>query len=138
MSRHLAAPRILVALLTPMALAACATESPVAPEPSTAASGSLSARAEVPPGVYALAFHASGDLTYQEISTLPVLSRELILKAYVVDSAGRPAGKGTVTFEYCSYKGGTSERHHARRRSAERGMRAGLSFLGAPDLHVDQ
>jgi hypothetical protein len=106
MSTHLAAPKVLVARLTTMTMAACATESPVAPETSPAASGSLSARPEVPPGVYDLAFHASGDWTYEDITTLPVLSRELILKAYVADSAGRPAGKGTVTFEYCSYKGG--------------------------------
>ena len=106
MSTHLAAPKILVALLTTMAMAACSAESPVAPDGSPAASGSVTARAEVPPGRYDLAFHASGDWTYADIATLPVLSRELILKAYVSDSAGRPAEKGAVTFEYCSYKGG--------------------------------
>jgi hypothetical protein len=55
--------------------------------------------------VYDLSFIAWLDGNYQEVSSLPVRSRELILKAYVTDTTGLPAQKGAVTFEYCSYKG---------------------------------
>jgi hypothetical protein len=57
-------------------------------------------------GTYTLSFIARVDGTLQEVTSLPVLSTELILKAYVADSSGQPAQRGTVTFEYCSYKGG--------------------------------
>lgn len=56
--------------------------------------------------MYTLSFTVLGNGTYRQVSSLPVLSEELTLKAYVADSLGRPAQKGTVTFEYCSYKGG--------------------------------
>ena len=46
------------------------------------------------------------DRTLQEVTSLPVLTAELILKASVTSSTGSAAQAGTVTFEYCSYKGG--------------------------------
>jgi hypothetical protein len=36
---------------------------------------------------------------------MPVLTDELILAAHVTTSSGVAATSGTVTFEYCSYKG---------------------------------
>lgn len=88
------------------ALVACSGQSPVTPTASAALGGSLSARgAPGVPGVYELSFNVFRNRTYQEVSSLPVSSQELILKAYVSDSSGRAAKAGSVTFEYCSYKG---------------------------------
>jgi hypothetical protein len=56
--------------------------------------------------VYDLSFTILVSGGYQEVTSLPVRSSELILKAYVADSQGNPASKGSVTFEYCSFKGG--------------------------------
>jgi hypothetical protein len=57
------------------------------------------------PGSYTLTFLARVGGTLQEVTSLPVLSTELILKASVTSSTGTAAQAGTVTFEYCSYKG---------------------------------
>jgi hypothetical protein len=59
------------------------------------------------PGVYALSFWVWDRVarSWQEVSTLPVLTAELILRADVTDQAGKPATAGTITFEYCSYPG---------------------------------
>jgi hypothetical protein len=93
-------------------MVACSSQSPVAPSdavgtaPSVgvaaanAATASTAARAL--PGTYTLTFH---DHTGAEVVSLPVLSDELILKAHVSDSSGQPAQSGSVTFEYCSYRG---------------------------------
>ena len=107
MSKLIVAPRLIVTLLAVTSFAACSSQSPVTPSPSSAAAGDLSARpAPAARGVYDLSFNVFHNGTYQEVSSLPVISQELILKAYVTDSAGLPAQKGSVTFEYCSYKGG--------------------------------
>jgi hypothetical protein len=99
--------RLIVTLLAATSFAACSSQSPVTPSPSSAAAGDLSARgSQATPGVYDLSFNVWSNGTYQEVSSLPVSSQELILKAYVTDSSGLPAQKGSVTFEYCSYKGG--------------------------------
>ena len=45
--------------------------------------------------------------TLQEVMSLPVQTAELILMASVTSSTGSAAQAGTVTFEYCSYKGGS-------------------------------
>ena len=55
-------------------------------------------------GSYELFFYASRFGVLEEVSSMPVLSGELILRAFVEDSSGVPAQNGTVTFEYCSYK----------------------------------
>jgi hypothetical protein len=90
------------------AFAACLSQSPVTPDTSAgAAAGPRAAVANASAtGTYTLSFIARVDGTLQEVTSLPVLSTELILKSYVADSSGQPAQRGTVTFEYCSYKGG--------------------------------
>ena len=44
-------------------------------------------------------------MAYEEVTSLEVDRSELRLKAFVADASGQPAQKGTVVFEYCSYKG---------------------------------
>lgn len=56
-------------------------------------------------GSYELYFHAWRNGVLEPVSSMPVLSHELILRAYVYDAFGVPAQSGTVIFEYCSYKG---------------------------------
>ena len=90
------------------ALSGCSNHSPVAPETSSravAGPSATAAKASVS-GTYTLSFMARVDGTLQEVTSLPVLSAELILRAYVTDSSEQPAQRGTVTFEYCSFKGG--------------------------------
>jgi hypothetical protein len=66
----------------------------------------LSARPGVAaPGLYELSFHAVINGTLQPVSSLTVMSQELILAAHVTDAAGHAATSGTITFDYCSYKG---------------------------------
>jgi hypothetical protein len=100
---------------------ACSTPSPVSPTatgdvtaslvpPSSPGrtSVTLSAPANAAPGVagsYDLSFLYNG----QEVTTLPVCQPstcpELVLRGHVEGTSG-PAQRGTVTFQYCSYKGG--------------------------------
>jgi len=56
-------------------------------------------------GVYDLSFRVFRNGVFEPVSSLPVLSAEMILMAHVEDASGNPAQSGTVTFEYCSYKG---------------------------------
>ncbi len=56
-------------------------------------------------GSYELYFHAWRNGVLEPVSSLPVLSNEMILRAYIYDAFGAPARSGTVVFEYCSYKG---------------------------------
>jgi hypothetical protein len=58
--------------------------------------------------VYALSFWARVSGTWQEVSSLPVLTG-LALKADVTDLSGNPATAGTVIFEYCSYPGRSND-----------------------------
>ena len=110
MSKLIVAPRLIVTLLAATSFVGCSSQSPFTPSPASPAVGDLSARgSQASPGVYDLSFNVfvSGSSgIYQEVSSLAVSSQELILKAYVTDSSGLPAQKGSVTFEYCSYKGG--------------------------------
>jgi hypothetical protein len=95
-----------VALLIAISAIACSGESPTPVSPAPVPAGELSAKTSAGvPGVYDLSFNVFHNGTYTEVSSLPVKSAELILKGYVSDSAGQPAQKGTLTFEYCSYKG---------------------------------
>lgn len=105
MSRFLV-PRLIVALLAAV-FAACSGDSPTMPSQSSVVAGDQSAkRSPALPGVYELSFNVFQGGDYQEVSSLPVSSEELILKAYVTDSSDHPATAGSVTFEYCSYKKG--------------------------------
>lgn len=107
MSKLIVAPRLIVALLAAASFAACSDKSPVAPTASSGLAEDLSAKPSAAvSGVYDLSFNVYRNGTYEEVSSLPVGSQELMLKGYVTDSSGRAAQKGTVTFEYCSYKGG--------------------------------
>ncbi len=107
MPQLIVTPRLIVTLLAAASFAACASESPVAPSPLSGEGGDLSAKPSAAlPGVYDLSFTVWSGGVLQPVSSLPVKSQELILKAYVTDNSGSPATKGRVTFEYCSYKGG--------------------------------
>jgi hypothetical protein len=107
MPQLMIAPRLIVTLLAAASFAACADMSPVAPSASSVLTDELSAKPSATvPGVYDLSFNVYRNGTYEEVASLPVRSQELILTASVTDSLGRAAQKGTVTFEYCSYKGG--------------------------------
>ena len=97
-------------LVVAMNSAACSRLSPAAPVAGStaeavfaesAAPPGASAAATVLPGTYTLTFH---DTSGAEVSSLPIL-RELVLRAHVTDSAGQPAQRGSVTFQYCSLKG---------------------------------
>ena len=83
-----------VAVVVALLCAACSGESPVAPGITSDAVPYSSAKAQAAvPGSYELSFFFSGP--------------ELILKAHVADAvSGAPASGGTVTFQYCSLKGG--------------------------------
>jgi hypothetical protein len=86
---------------------ACSDQSPISPSAGPAVNGgAAAARAAAAAGVYDLSFNVIQAGTLQPVTTLPVSSQELILLAHVADAAGNPAQKGSVTFEYCSYKKG--------------------------------
>ena len=107
MTQHNGLLRFVVTLLAAASFAACSGQSPLTPSPPSVVEGDLSARgSQGAPGVYDLSFNVFGNGIYTEVSSLAVSSQDLILKAYVTDSSGGAAQKGTVTFEYCSYKGG--------------------------------
>jgi hypothetical protein len=72
------------------------------PEPFGDASASASPQAV--PGTYQLSF-VNGSM--QPVSTLPAGS-ELVLHAYVQDSNGSAAQRGSVKFQFCALKGGRS------------------------------
>ena len=93
-------------VLSVFTFAGCANPSPVAPAAASGGAGELSAKpSAAATGVYTLSFMASVNGTLQEVTSLPVQTAELILQASVTSSVGSAAQAGTVTFEYCSYKG---------------------------------
>lgn len=106
MSTPHVAPKLLVALLLALSTVACSADSRAPSSPASVPVAELSAK---PPaavaGVYDLSFNVFRNGVYTEVSSLPVKSEELFLKGYVTDGAGQPAPKGTIIFEYCSYKG---------------------------------
>jgi hypothetical protein len=99
--------RLVVAVAMAATLVGCSSQSPVVPGelPSAPGGGRGGGGGSTGvPGVYALSFWAwQSGIGLHEVSSLPVLSAELNLKAQVTDTAGNPAAAGTVTFEYCSY-----------------------------------
>jgi hypothetical protein len=85
------------------ALVACSDQSPVAPSASARPTDvAVFARTAAASGSFQLSFFTSG---LQPVSSLPVFE-ELILGAHVTDGSGAPARGGSVTFQYCSLKGG--------------------------------
>jgi hypothetical protein len=89
---------------------ACSVESPVEPTVTGAAPPAALAAVQSVPGVYTLTFH---DHTGAEVASLPVMN-ELTLKAHATNTVGQPAQAGSVTFEYCSRKGGPHEQMKRR------------------------
>ena len=101
-----ALPRLIAALLGAVSVVACSGESPLAPSESSVVAREQAARgSDTVSGVYQLSFTAWRAGILEEVSSLVVGRDELILKALVSNSSGTPAQKGTVTFQYCSYKG---------------------------------
>ena len=99
-------PRLIAGLLGAVSVVACSGESPLAPSESSVVAREQAARgSQTVSGVYQLSFTAWRAAILEEVSSLVVSREELILKASVSSSSGAPAQKGTVTFEYCSYKG---------------------------------
>lgn len=98
--------KLIAAVVGAAALVACSGQSPVTPSASSIASDAVNAKGGgSAPGVYDLSFNVYSQGTLQVVTSLRVLSQELILMAHVTDSSGAAAQKGSVTFEYCSYKG---------------------------------
>ena len=96
--------RLFFAIALAVTIAACSSSSPVTPGSVSTADSSLGAQgSQAVAGIYSLSFWARVEGTYQEVSSLPVLSTALVLKADVTDIAGNPARLGAVAFEYCSY-----------------------------------
>jgi hypothetical protein len=92
-------------VLGAFAFTACSNQTPLAPTAAAGGAGEVSAKPSATPGIYTLTFMARVDGTLQEVTSLPVQTAELILQASVTSSTGSAAQAGTVTFEYCSYKG---------------------------------
>ena len=108
MSVFVTTSRLALAVVAATAVSACSGESPVAPTSAVVGTGAEhNARpGHGVPGTYELTFTTYRINTLTEVSSLVVSSEELTLKAYVTDSTGQPATVGSVTFEYCSYRGG--------------------------------
>jgi hypothetical protein len=92
-------------LLGASAIVACSAQTPLSPDAADNGIPHASLRASSVAGAYDLSFYISTGGNLQPVSTLPVLSSELILGAHVADQVGTPAQRGSVTFQYCSLKG---------------------------------
>jgi len=104
MLRHNVARRI-VALLGAGAVVACSGQSPASSDATDDPIRGLSLLSQPVTGSYQLAFFKSGPSGLEPVSSLPVLSDELILGVHVEDESGSPAQRGAVIFQYCSLKG---------------------------------
>ena len=119
------------------AFAGCSSPSPLAPTAAPGGPGELSAKPPAAaPGVYTLTFIASVDGTLQEVTSLPVETAELILKASVTSSTGSAAQAGTVTFEYCSYKGRPANDITRADEAPKEACEQGTASLGAAEVTV--
>jgi hypothetical protein len=87
---------LIIPVVAGAAMVACSGQSPVGSEAVEAPRSVVQAL----PGTYTLSFVSGG----QTVTSLPVGS-EVGLKAEVTDAFGAPAQNGSVTFEYCSFKG---------------------------------
>jgi len=104
----------LVAVVTAVTLIGCSRQSPVAPSAAISSSesnaGPNTSAAATPlaqpaPGSFELSFFINGPTGLQPVTSLTVLSDELILGAHVANGSGTAATGGSVTFQYCSFKG---------------------------------
>ena len=93
---------VIFALFTTAATLACSEISPVGPSSAPDAGREANVVAQTVQGCYGLSFLSS---SLQPVSTLVVL-QELVLKAHVDNCSGIAAQRGSVTFQYCSLKGG--------------------------------
>jgi hypothetical protein len=93
---------VVFALFTTVATLACSELTTVAPSGAPDAGREANVLAQTVAGCYALSFLNS---SLQPVTTLVVL-QELVLKAHVDNCAGSAAQRGSVTFHYCSLKGG--------------------------------
>jgi hypothetical protein len=93
------------AVLGAAAFVACSDQSPVIPSATPDGLRDPSPLSRPIPGSYELSFVSGG----QEVSNLPVCTESVCqalgLKASVEDASRVPAQRGTVIFEYCSFKG---------------------------------
>jgi hypothetical protein len=95
--------RLLVVIVGAAALVACSDQSPVSPSANPRPSPEMGALARTAAsGSFQLSFFTNGLVP---VSSLTVF-QELILGAHVADGSGAPAQGGSVTFQYCSLKGG--------------------------------
>lgn len=93
---------LLAVVVAANTLIACSDKSPVAPNAGRGLTPDIAALARSASGSFQLSFFANGLVP---VSSLPVF-QELILGAHVSDGSGAPAQGGSVTFQYCSLKGG--------------------------------
>jgi hypothetical protein len=92
---------LLAAFVGAVASLACSDQTPVGPvSPNAPADVRIAGNAAI--GSFQLSFFTNGLVP---VSSLPVF-QELILGAHVTDASGAPAQGGSVTFQYCSLKGG--------------------------------
>ena len=98
--------RLVLVFVVVLASNGCSNQPPLAPGAAPAGASDSSAKpSAAAPGIYTLTFWAHVNGSLQEVTSVPVQTAELILQASVTSIAGTPAQAGTVTFEYCSYKG---------------------------------
>src|SRR5262249_46311154 len=108
MTRGRTITRLVVAALSAVTVLGCSRQSAVAPavvadssDPDAAAAATpVTASAQSTPGTYDLGFFVNGPGGFTPVTTLPVLSNELILGGHVTNGAGTPATRGSVTFQY--------------------------------------
>lgn len=93
---------MLAVVVGAIAVAACSDQTPVSPSVDRGPSQDVRLLARAAPGSYELSFFTNGLVP---VTSLPVL-QELILGAHVANGSGVPAAGGSVTFQYCSLKGG--------------------------------
>lgn len=97
----------LAAFIGAVALVACSDQTPVTPGLGSSAPTDARAVAGAATGSYQLSFFKSVAGVLEPVSSLTIYE-ELILGAHVADGSGAPAQGGSVTFQYCSLKGGPS------------------------------
>jgi hypothetical protein len=85
-----------------VALVACSDQTPVASTIGPDAPAGVRVIGGAAIGSFQLSFFTHG---LEPVSSLTVF-QELILGAHVMDASGAPAQGGSVTFQYCSLKGG--------------------------------
>jgi hypothetical protein len=96
--------RRIVALLGASAVVACPGQSPVSFDAADDPVASLPPLSQAGAGSYQLSFFKNGPSGLEPVSSLPVLSDELILGVHVADQFGIPAQRGAVIVQYCSLK----------------------------------